>query len=133
MAPALMSGKEKLPNPARDWLLAILRFAVTLERNDRAAVLALARGLDRPGTGEVATTFAFFARTSFEFCNAIADKNDLNGIAVLRRHLARIDDPRLKRALEAAIDIRPTAIRAPTAGKYCNGDLWRGLAQPRSA
>lgn len=128
-----MSGKEKLTNPARDWLLAILRFAVTLERNDRAAVLALARGLDRPGTGEVATTFAFFVRTSFEFCNAIADRNDPNRIAVLRRNLAQIDDHRLKNALEAAIELEPAAMRAARPIKYWEGDLWKGLAQARNA
>ena len=96
-------------------------------------VLAMARELDRPGMGEAEATFVFFTRTSFEFCNAIADKNDPNRIAVLRRQLARIDDPRLKRALEAAIDIRPAAMRAATAGRYRDGDLWKGLAQPRNA
>jgi hypothetical protein len=99
-----MNETEKLTNKARDWLLTILRFAVTLERNDRAAVLAMARELDRPGVGEAEATFAFFTRTSFEFCNAIADKSDPNRIAVLRRNLARIDDHRLKNALEGAIE-----------------------------
>jgi hypothetical protein len=128
-----MGAKEKLTNPARDWLLAILRFAVTLERNDRAAVLALARGLDRPGMGEAEATFAFFARTSFEFCNAIADKNDPNRIAVLWRNLARIDDHRLKNALEAAIELEPAAMQAAGPIKYRQGDLWKGLAQARNA
>jgi hypothetical protein len=57
-------------------------FAVTLERKDRAAVLAMARELDRPGMGKAATTFAFFTRTSLEFCNAIIDKNVPNRIAM---------------------------------------------------
>lgn len=133
MAPASMNGKEKLTNPARDWLLAILHFAITLERSDRANVMAMARELDRPGTGEVATTFAFFARTSFEFCNAIADKNDPNRIAVFRRNLARIDDPRLKNALEAAIELEPAAMQSAGSIKYRQGDLWKGLAQARNA
>jgi hypothetical protein len=125
-----MSEPEKLTNKARDWLLTILRFAVTLERNDRATVLAMARELDRSGMGEAEVTFAFFTRTSFEFCNAIADISDPNRIAVLRRQLARIDDHRLRRALEGAIDIGPSMTWAPMAGKYRNGDLWKGLAQP---
>jgi hypothetical protein len=133
MAQLLMNEAEKLTNKARDWLLTILRFAVTLERNDRAAVLAMARELDRPGMGEAEAPFAFFTRTSFEFCNAIADKGDPNRIAVLRRQLARIDDHRLRRALEGAIDIGPSTTQTPMAGKYCNGDLWKGLAQPRRA
>lgn len=126
-----MRKTEKLTKEARDWLLAILRFAVTLERNDRAAVLAMARELDRPGIDEPATTFAFFTRTSSEFCNAIADKNTPNRIAVLRRQLARIDDRCLKRALEGAIDFGGSTPRVPVTGKYWPGDLWKGLAQPR--
>ncbi|HET7166726.1 MAG TPA: hypothetical protein VFI94_16450 [Pseudolabrys sp.] len=133
MTQLLMNETEKLTNKARDWLFTILRFAVTLERNDRAAVLAIAQELDRPGMGEAEAPFAFFTRTSFEFCNAIADKSDPNRIAVLRRQLSRIDDHRLRRALEGAIDIGPSTTQAPMAGKYCNGDLWKGLAQPRSA
>ena len=125
-----MNETEKLTNKARDWLLTILRFAVTLERNDRAAVLAMARELDRPGVGEAEATFAFFTRTSFEFCNAIADKSDPNRIAVLRRNLARIDDHRLKNALEGAM---PAATQAVGPIKCRQGDLWKGLAQARNA
>jgi hypothetical protein len=125
-----MSDTGKLTNKARDWLLAILRFAVTLERNDRVAVLAMARELDRPGMGEAATTFAFFTRTSFEFCNAIADKNDPNRTAILWRHIARIEDHRLKRALEAAIDLGPEAMRA-VPRTQSQSDLWRGLPSAR--
>ena len=98
MPPSFDEWKEKLTNPARDWLLTILHFAVTLERSDRATVLAMARELDRPGTGEVEMTFAFFVRTSFEFCNAIADKNDPNRIAVLRRIGANRRPPSQTRA-----------------------------------
>jgi hypothetical protein len=125
-----MSDTGKLTNKARDWLLAILRFAVTLERNDRVAVLAMARELDRPGMGEAATTFAFFTRTSLEFCNAIADKNDPNRTAILLRHIARIEDHRLKRALEAAIDLGPEAMRALPRNPW-QSDLWRGLPSAR--
>jgi hypothetical protein len=128
-----MNETEKLTNKARDWLLTILRFAVTLERNDRAAVLAMARELDRPGMGEAEATFAFFTRTSFEFCNAIADKSDPNRIAVLRRNLARIDDHRLKNALEGAVELEPAAMQAVGPIKCRQGDLWKGLAQARNA
>jgi len=33
----------------RNWLLAILRFAVTLQQADRAGVLAMAKDMDRRG------------------------------------------------------------------------------------
>ena len=127
-----MSDTEKLTKKAKDWLLAILRFAITLERNDRAAVLAMARELDRPGIGEAMTTFAFLTRTSFEFCNAIANKNDPNRGVVVRRQLARIEDLPLRRALEAAIDLEPASMRAPRPKGYWQGDLWKGLTPARN-
>jgi hypothetical protein len=86
-------------------LLAILRFAVTLEQTDRAAVLAMAEKMDQLGWYANATAFAFFIRTSTELCDAIADRDDPKRIAVFRRHLKRIEDRRLRRALEAALHI----------------------------
>jgi len=88
----------------RDWLLAILRFAVTLEQTDRVTVLVMAKEMDRSGSRVDQTPFAFFVRTSTEFCNAIAYKGDPNRVGALRDHLRRIGDLRLRRALEAAIE-----------------------------
>ena len=93
----------------RDWLLAILRYAVTLEPRDRSAVLSLAQDMDRHGSSEV-TSFAFFARMSNEFCAAITNRRDPKRIATLRRHLKRIDDRRLRRTLLAAIDFEPVPL-----------------------
>lgn len=108
----------------RDWLLAILRFAVTAEQNDRAIVLAIAKDMDLSGLH--ATAFAFFARTSTELCDAIADRNDPRRVATLSRHLRRIDDHRLRRALEAAIEFEQAATTSSKAKKRDRGDLWRG-------
>lgn len=129
-----LTTQEREAQRVRDWLLAILRFAITLDDKDRVTVLAMAGELDRPGMGQAATAFAFFTRTSTEFCNAIADKNDPNRIAVLRRQLARIDDYRLRCALEAAIDIGPAGTQPRLTTKYYQGgDLWRGLPKARNA
>lgn len=103
-----VAGKDELAQKARNWLLAILRFAVTLDPADRAAVLKIAHELDRPRTDWTRANFAFFTRTSLDFCNAISDKNNPERTAILRRHIARIEDSRLKRALEAAVDWEPT-------------------------
>ena len=91
----------------RDWLLAILRFAITLESGDRAAVLSLANALDHPGSPDGVAGFQFFARMSIDFCNAIANRGDPKRLATLRRHLKRIDDHRLRRSLQAAIEFEP--------------------------
>ena len=118
----------------RDWLLAILRFAVTLEQADRAVVLAIAKEMDRRGVGVASTAFAFFARTSNELCDAIADRDDPKRVATLRRHLGRIDDRRLRRALEAAIEFGDASQEIKSAGKIRtpgSQDLWKGLRPSR--
>jgi hypothetical protein len=100
----------------RHWLLAILRFAVTLEQADRAAALAVAEEMDRVGwRSEDQPTCKFFGRTSTELSSAIADdKEDPKTVAVLRLHLKRIDDHRLRRALEAAIELGDFSTRQET-------------------
>ncbi len=124
---------ERLTRAIREWLLAILRFAITLDAADRAKVLVIARELDRLGQDSAAKAFAFFTRTSFEFCNAIADKDNLSRGVILRRQLLRIGDTRLRSALEAAIDLGAAAPRAPKPTQYGHGDLWRGLKEPIAA
>jgi hypothetical protein len=110
----------------RDWLLAVLRYALTLEQADRDAVLATARALDH--CGGVAVSFSFFAKTSVELCDAIADNNDPNRSAILKRHLARIEDHRLRRAFEAAVDWTRVAKTVSKSGPYQCNELWKGLA-----
>jgi hypothetical protein len=119
--------KEWRSKKVRDWLLAILRFAVTLEKSDRATVLTLASEMDRPGSRVASTAFAFFIRISTELCNAIADKDDPKRVATLRSHLKRIDDHRLRRALEAAIEFGQAATISSRARKRDRGDLWKGF------
>jgi hypothetical protein len=94
----------------REWLLLLLRFAVTRSASDQASVLALARELDLIGPERrAAAEPRFFVRRSREICEAILadDRND----NALQAHVARIDDPRLRRAFEAAVDLPPTKLR----------------------
>ena len=125
----MMPSQEWPARKVREWLLAILRFAVTLDQADLAAVQAIAIAMDRLGSHPDATTFAFFARSSAEFGHAIANKDDPNSIALLRRQLARIDDQRLRRALEAALDCEQRIARR--TGKRDGGSLWKGLTPTR--
>jgi len=120
-----MSSQDWPAQKVREWLLAILRFAVTLDQADLAAVQAIAIEMDRLGSHPDAAGFAFFARSSAEFCHAITNKADPNSAAVLHRQLARIDDPRLRRALEAALDCEKRTARK--IKKRDDSNLWKGL------
>jgi hypothetical protein len=99
----------------REWLLLLLRFAVTREPADSAAALAVADELDSLGVRRKRRAPSFFLRTSNEVCEAILavgdghDVSDGDDNAVLRRHVARIEDPRLRRAFEAAVGLRQTS------------------------
>jgi hypothetical protein len=88
----------------RDWLLALLRFSITLEPGDRAAVMALADEMDRLGFAAKKPEFSFFLRTTSDVCNAVADWDQAGRKDILRQHLARIQDPRLRRAFLAVFD-----------------------------
>lgn len=112
----------------REWLLLLLRFAVTRDANDQLAVIGCAAELDSAGA-RWADGPSFFVRTSREVCQAIAMENDPHSLGVLTKHSRRIEDPRLRRAFQAAVDAAP--IRASVRGEDQRiQDLWRGLWAP---
>jgi hypothetical protein len=110
-----------------DWLLAILRFAITREEADRAAILAMAAEMDQLGAHAARSDFAFFARTSVEICDLIVGKDHPERIAALRRHIGMIDNDRLRRALEAVLEIEPPRTNGRRARSRRSEALWRGL------
>jgi hypothetical protein len=112
----------------RDWLLAILRFALTLDNADRAAVIAKAADMDRLGSGCGPSKFTYFVRTSVEFCNCIVDEGNFEKAATLRHHLWNIDDERTQRALEAAL----TRVKPSPRRHRCRENLWKGLSASRN-
>jgi hypothetical protein len=87
----------------REWLLGILRFAVTLEQRDQAAVMCLAAEMDRLGASTTQSGFSYFSRTSTKLCDCIAAKHDFEKLAELCLHIEKIDDRRLRRALKGAL------------------------------
>lgn len=121
---------EKL---VQSWLLAVLRFAVTLDNNDRLAVHAIATEID--GRDARSTGFSFFRKTSAELCNAIADPQHASSPAILQRHLDRMGSGRLKQAFAATVGLcgpQPGSKLKP-AGPDGRHDLWKGLpARSRS-
>jgi hypothetical protein len=116
----------------REWLLLLLRFAVTRDASDQSAVLAMADELDSLGLRWRPAAPSFFLRTSNEVCEAIIAVGDGHNNPILRRHVARIDDPRLQRAFRAAVGLRgtswpPQQSAQDKGNKY--RDLWKGLPE----
>jgi hypothetical protein len=109
----------------QEWLLLLLRFAVTRHASDRLAVSAMADELDSLGELEWRPAApSFFRRTSHQLTEAILGDRDATNSAVLRRHIARIDDLRLKRAFRAAVGL--TSRPPPQSRRKASG-LWTGL------
>jgi len=106
-----------------EWLLLILRFAVTFEARDGSAALALADEIDARGLQWRPSAPTFFRRTTNEVCRAIITFDDPKCTGILKRHLARIDNPVLKRAFRAAVNIDERT----ASSKHIARDLWFGL------
>lgn len=89
----------------REWLLLLLRFAITREPSDRTAVLAMADELDSLDGRWRPNAPRFFLRTSREVCEAVLWNGGHNNAALLT-HVSRIDDPRLRQAFRAAVGLQ---------------------------
>ena len=73
-APGDASHRPDLPDDPglRDWLFALLCFAVTRDPHDRMSVVMTADRLDRRGCRSSALGFSYFGSTSTRFCEALA-------------------------------------------------------------
>jgi len=121
---------DRLTLEIREWLLALLRFAVTRLQSDHAIALTIADELDAVGGQWRPVAPRFFTRTTDEICAAIAALVDGQNSIVLRRHVQRIEDPRLRRAFQAAVGLvetREPDRRRETRPPARNKALWRGL------
>ena len=118
---------DRYDRAIRAWLLALLRYAITLDDEDRLVALAAASEIDKSGTRQ-SGDFRFFHRTSAKLCEAMANPSS-GGMVALRCHLERISDERMKRAFAAVLELDQTmtepAARAPR--RLEKRDLWRGL------
>jgi hypothetical protein len=115
----------------REWLLLLLRFAITREQSDQATALTMAEELDSLGAKWKPAAPSFFARTSVDVSGAIVAVNDEQRDTVLQKHLARIDDPRLKQAFRSAVNLQPAdQVRLNVIAKKSKSfDLWKGIAK----
>jgi hypothetical protein len=110
----------------REWLLQIVRFAITREPRDEAAALAVADEIDALGLYWRPSAPGFFLRTSRELCTAIVEPTSSRRTGVLRKHARRIDDPRLRQAFQAAVNLYQSTPRTKRLG-HPRADLWKGL------
>jgi hypothetical protein len=110
----------------REWLLLLLRFAITRNAKDQAAALATADEIDALGHRWRPSAPSFFRRTSDEVGKAIVARDDPRRVAILKKHIARIDDLRLRRAFQAAVELERESQPA-AAGNGRPKDLWAGL------
>ncbi len=111
----------------REWLLHLLRFAVTREPADRTAVDALAKELDLLGHWSRPAAPSFFRRTSHDVCAAIQAPDTPQQTAILGMHFERIADPRLRRAFAAAVGLQQPQQPALKRSGRKAPDLWKGL------
>lgn len=107
-----------------EWLLLLPRFAVTSDARDQSAALALADEIDARGMQWRPSAPTFFRRTTKEVCKAIIALDDPKRAAIIKRHLARIDSPALKRAFQAAVNMDERTASSTRRPR----DLWLGPA-----
>lgn len=130
-APALDTGEaaggsqDWRADRIREWLLLILRFAITRDPKDEMAALAMADEIDALGLRWRPSGPSFFRRTSAEVCQSISAPDYPRRATILRRHSARIEDPRLRRAFRAAVECEQSSPAASSEAKRRN--LWAGL------
>jgi len=115
----------------RQWLFAMLRFALTLESTDRAAVIDLAGVMDRLSSPGAPAGFTFFVRTSIQVCDAIVAKDGAQSSATLRAFLRKIDDLLLRRSFEAALGVKPPPANRRVLSNVGRENLWKGLPARR--
>lgn len=121
VAGGALASPDGRANEVREWLLLLLRFAITRDPDDELAVLTMANGFDSLGRRCGRSAPTFFCSSSREVCKAITTADDPNREAVLNRHMARIGHARLRRAFQAAVH---PGQRAPETNRGKQPDLW---------
>lgn len=111
----------------QNWLLLLLKLAITQDQADRSAAIEMAAELD---SCTKSPTFGYFSRTNREVCDAITQGGTDHSKAPLLRYASQIENLRLRRAFLGAVGIseqHPTKPSRSTVRRMPSTDLWRGL------
>jgi hypothetical protein len=120
-----LGSRDRRADRIREWLLLLLRFAITRDPKDEAAAFAMADEIDALGLRWRPVAPSFFRRTSAEVCRAITAPDDPKRAVVLESHVARIDEPRLRNAFQAAVELRRKS--PPASAETRRRNLYAGL------
>ena len=113
----------------QQWLLLILKFAITREETDRTEILEQATALDSLNGNQVAT-FRYFTQTSCELCDAIRHSETEPSKARLKQYASNIDNPRLRQAFLGTVDLHEQALPQRSHARLKqmrSAALWRRL------
>jgi hypothetical protein len=110
-----------------DWLLLILRFAITRRPEDRVAASAMADRLDSLGVTRQKPEF--FSRATDRVCAALEAPDNAGNATILKIHRQRIEHCRLRAAFDAALCLGNASLEPVAERKRLrkHPDLWAGL------
>jgi hypothetical protein len=123
-AGSVVAAQDGAAKQVREWLLLLLRFAITQDPEDRLAVLLMANGFDHLARQCRRSAPTYFRRSSREICDAITTLDDPRREAILDGHIAQIGHPGLRRAFQAAVYPQ---WRTLDSARERRTDLWTGL------
>lgn len=112
----------------QDWLFLVLRYVVSREARDRAAVLELAAKMDTLDKQREQETFRFFRSYSERLCAAIAAPDMPGQRETLMAHARRIGQSPLQQAFLLICRLESREKVVPRAGRRSSrSELWKGL------
>lgn len=83
--------------------------------------------MDRHGGLAFQSDFTFFTRASREICDLIADNEISAKTITLCRYVREIGNERLRRALEASLEIEQPTTKIRKLRSRSGEDIWKGL------
>ena len=113
----------------QQWLLLILRFAITRDEADCAIIGEQSMALDAIGRTD-GSAFCYFSKTSQALCDAIRQSESKAAKTRLKQYALHIDNPRLRQAFLGAVGLHEQPLPKQHYARQRpprSSDLWRGL------
>lgn len=126
--PHAVSARDVGHDIVQDWLFLVLRYVVSREARDRAAVWELAGRMDTLSEHGEQETFRFFRSYSERLCAAIAEPNIPGHRETLMAHARRIGQSPLQQAFLLICRLESREKVTSRAGRTnSRSELWKGL------